>query len=380
MQELSGLDLGQLGVYAPDFMLEQEPQRQRRGLWAALELCLRGYLDWLAPTFRGIRDIRESLPMVTRLARSGHCGAQMLLRRIKTVKPLPEAGLAYQDGYRFLGTTTALDRTHTESAVFSKAGQRRAQSTDLPANVGDAWLRIYRYEELRPISKAHRSARLKLGGESPASALPLYLKAWREREADSESLAFELAVAADWKWARHLSHMGHPFTAGSPPPKALLPREALRADIRLVLSEVEWARAHYFLALTYLPEADPTRPHPRPPGDLGPLRAASERALELDPGLSPAILLRAAVYRWQGDRKSALATIRCLTGASPSWRGPRLLFEALVLLEDCRDAGGPLTPALRDLYQEARDANKGTDLGWTDGHLRIIYRDLERAR
>lgn len=378
LRELSGLDVAQLGLYAPDFARDDAPQRQRRAAWAALELCLRGYLDWLAPTFRGISDVRESLPMVTRLARSGHCGAQRLLLRLKTFRPLPETVLAYQDAYDLLSTATALDRTRTEAALLVRAGAHRARSTEPPTRVGDAWLRVYLYEGLDPLSKAHRDARVELKGRTPSAALPLYLKAWRERESDSESLALELAVAADWKWARHLSHIGHPFTAGLPPPERSFSREDLRADIRLVLNEVEWARAHYYLALTYLPKANPTTPHPRPPDDLGPLLAALERALELDPGLSPALLLRATLYRWQGDRASALDTIRLLACASPSWRAPRLRFEALLLLEDCHEGEGPMSPALRELYLEARQANKAADPGWIKGHLEVLYRGLER--
>jgi serine/threonine protein kinase len=376
LRSLEGLEDAELARLAGKPGLQGAPILEQRGMWAALELSLRGHLDWLGMAVRGAVDIRGSLPVLPRLARSGHTAGQWLVTRIKPIPRLPELGLAWQDAYNYLWITTSLDRIQAHAHAMATTTRRRATETPLPANVGTAWLRVYAYEEQDTLSISHDQARESLISDRPGGALGRYLEAWRARETKSEALACELAVAADWKWSRHLALLGHRFTLARPSPSTGLSRGELRSEILDVLREVEWGRGYYWLALTYLREPNPIRPL-YPPSDPAPIRAAIERALELEPGLAPARLIRAQLCRWAGDRAGALEEVRRVESSSPWWEPQRLLFEALLLLEDCQEKGGPIPPDTRQVYERASKFDE-FQLGWVKAILRPLFESLDR--
>lgn len=376
--ELSQLEEPELAEIARGYTDMHELSRQRRGGWAAIELARRGAFDWLQAAYRGVPDVRARLPVVTRLARSGNTNAQWLLWRIKITQERPQALFGYQDAQYYLHHATSLLIAREASPLSGLDNLKRA-TAPLPRSVGEAWLRIYRFEEVPLHSSAHRRARVALSRAQPEEAVELYLKAWEEREQDSESLAFELMVAAEWCWSRHLRALGFPYLEGAPAPDRALPPEALRAQMRRVLNHVTWGRGNYLLAVTYLPGCRPEDPQGPPPEDVASVKASVEQALAHDPGLSPARLLLAQVLRWEGDHVAARAQFRTYDARVLYWRFSGLLLQALNEVELAEETGRPLSAQAEAVYREALRQTEEGGPEWRS-ELRARYEALTRER
>jgi len=119
------------------------------------------------------------------------------------------------------------------------------------------------------------------------------------------------------------------------------------------------------------------------PEDIPPLKAALERALELDPGLPPARLLLAHVRRWEGDLAAARAEAELCDASSSIWRSHALLLQALLAIEACKESQGPIPPETTELYRRAMESYRQDqfEITWVRSYLVPLHEDLaQRGR
>lgn len=347
----------------------------------ALELCLRGYLEWIDDGFVSTWDLNSNSQTLGRLARLGHNSSQWLLQ--VSQKRDEDSVHSYHEAHSYLSITTDFARPRHQ---IPRTLKQRSQRLDLqPRHIGEAWICVLRHDEI-PLasgpgqSKSHGLARTALRERRPGAALLAYRLTWEAGSGDSESLAAELAGAAEWEWNRQLAAWGCPLTQGTPPPDRRRSLEDLRLEMDSTLASVEWAGGWYLRALTLVPEADPRAPFPAPdPQVAQDILILLDRSLRLDPGFSPALLLRAQALRWKGDPSGAIAALDTLSIRTPRWKITRWLLRSLLLLEECRDRRSGLSPEAELAYQEAQELfGREQPPPWVAAKLTPLYSELKR--
>ena len=287
---------------------------------AQLELARRGAQGWISPAVETCYKLspRNPLSRPGRLLReSARHGYLRGLRSINESRGNRAAAMVY------LGCSGQL-LAAPKSVLRDLASRRPKLGDRFPSSPSAALAQLWDCEltepgaaELRPVAR-HLFA-------DPDRALEDYLDAWAEQPAlRGDRFAEELQRCAELVAVGGLQQAGHGFgfAQRATPPAGLdlsgLP--ALRRALTRTLRCTNWARGRYLLALCEFPQWSPFFPpmvRKLPRARRLAARVELDRALELDPFCSEALLFRSALREQEGDLRGALRDLEQAALSTP---------------------------------------------------------------